>query len=59
MKRRLVEPKTVAEVLDVDVQTVRRWCRNGYCEAKRTPGGRAWRVVLETDAHGNENVVLS
>jgi excisionase family DNA binding protein len=36
----------VAELLRVDVETVRRWCRTGEIQAVKV--GRVWRVKRET-----------
>ena len=41
----------VARIMDVDEQTVRRWCRKRDVRAVLTPGGRGvWRIEL--DARG-------
>jgi excisionase family DNA binding protein len=38
--------RDIAEHLNKDVETVRRWCRSGKLEALK-PGGREWRIREE------------
>lgn len=45
---RLATVQKVARLMDVDVETVRRWCRKGDVRATLTPGGRGqWRIELD------------
>jgi len=46
---RLASVSKVAAKLDVDVETVRRWCRRGDVKCELTPGGRGqWRIEIDT-----------
>lgn len=42
-------PKEVAELLDVDEKTVRRWCANQKVEAELTPSGAGWRIKCRAE----------
>lgn len=42
---RYLSPKKVADRLDMSVEVVRRWCRNGVVPgARKLRGGRQWRI---------------
>ena len=38
--------KEVASSIGVNERTVRRWCEKGKVEAKLTPSGKNWRIVV-------------
>jgi DNA-binding transcriptional MerR regulator len=42
MNMKTYEAKNVADMLGLNVHTLRMWCRRGYCDAGRSLGGGKW-----------------